>query len=956
MKTKKNNSFRIWAGILIGIYFQTSVTAQNSYISTSPNTEYFPLVTQSAVATIYMDSTDFSGVLKTAGNFRKDIERVSDQTPSIILNSEVNSTSPIIIGTLGKSKIIQDLVERNKLEVNEIEGKWETFSIQIVKNPYPNVAQALIIVGSDKRGTIFGMYDVSAEIGVSPWYWWADVPVSKNKELYVTPGKHSKGTPKVKYRGIFINDEAPALSGWSSEKFGGFNHKFYEHVFELILRLKGNYLWPAMWGSAFYDDDPKNPFLANEYGVVIGTSHHEPLMRAHDEWRRFGNGDWNYNTNPENLRKFWKEGMKRMGNNESIVTVGMRGDGDEPMSEGTAISLLENIVKDQREIIAEVTGKPTEETPQVWALYKEVQDYYDQGMRVPEDVTLLLADDNWGNIRKLPNPKEKPRAGGYGIYYHFDYVGGPRNYKWVNTTQISRVWEQMNLAYNYDAKRLWIVNVGDIKPMEFPISFFLDYAWNPEAISELNLETYAINWAKQQFGEAHATEIADLLLSYTKYNSRRKPELLSPETYSLTNYNEAEKILTDYKDLVAKAEKLNEQLAEDYKDAFYQLVLFPIQASANLNELYITAGRNKLYAKQGRAATNETAEKVKELFQRDSILTDYYHHELADGKWNHMMSQTHIGYTYWQQPEHNNMPKVEKVILPEKPEMGVAVEGSTQSWPNDSVAASLPVFDPYNDQKYYIEIFNKGKSSFNYTIKNKTAWLKISEEKGNIEDQEKIWLQVDWMKAPKGLKEVPVIIKGGNSTVAVTVKINNFKTDSIRGFVESNGYISMEAVNYSRNLQDNNQGWKKIPNLGRTASAMAPLPSLPIKRKPAKTNDYLVYDFFTTSSGEMKIDFYLSPTLDYQNEGGIEFAYSIDNSDPKILNLVNDSSDSWDTAVSNNLKIVNSEFKISSSGNHSLKIWPIDSGVVLQKIVIKSSAIKPSYLGPPESYKVKVRD
>src|SRR5690606_39010394 len=266
---------------------------------------------------------------------------------------------------------------------------------------------------------------------------------------------------------------------WVREKFGGFNHQFYEKVFELILRLKGNFLWPAMWGKSLWDDDSLSAPLADEMGVVLATTHHEPMMRAHVEWQRYGKGPWDYDKNPEVLRQFWREGLERTKGQETVVTLAMRGDGDEAMSADTNIELLERIVKDQREIIAEVTGRPAEETPQVWALYKEVQDYYDKGMRVPEDVTLLFADDNWGNIRRLPDPADK-RPGGYGVYYHFDYVGGPRNYKWLNTTQIESAWQQMRLAWAHGVDRVWIVNVGDIKPMELPISAFLDQAWDPD--------------------------------------------------------------------------------------------------------------------------------------------------------------------------------------------------------------------------------------------------------------------------------------------------------------------------------------------------------------------------------------------------------------------------------------------------------------------------------------------
>ena len=341
-------------------------------------------------------------------------------------------------------------------------------------------------------------------------------PLKKRRKFILKNGIYNYGSPSVKYRGIFINDEAPAFSGWAKEKFGGVNHFVYEKIFELMLRLKANYLWPAMWGNAFNDDDTLNPILANQYGIVMGTTHHEPMLRAQQEWKRYGKGMWNYDSNEVVLKAFWKKGIENMDSRESIVPIGMRGDGDMPMTEGSNIALLERIVKDQRQIIADVTKKPASETPQLWALYKEVQDYYDKGMRVPDDVTLLLCDDNWGNIRKLPKPGDKPRAGGYGIYYHFDYVGDPRNYKWLNTNSIPRVWEQMNLAYEYGVDRIWIVNVGDLKPMELPISFFLDYAWNTKKWNADNISDYTTQWSEQIFGQQYAKEIAKFIVCLYK--------------------------------------------------------------------------------------------------------------------------------------------------------------------------------------------------------------------------------------------------------------------------------------------------------------------------------------------------------------------------------------------------------------------------------------------------------
>src|SRR5436190_18470992 len=550
------------------------------YVSSPPARDRFALFASGSPAPLYASVRDYAGVIRAVHDLEADIGRVAGTQPAFSTDSLPRARQIVVVGTLGKNDVIDRLVREYKLDVRDVAGRWETFLTQIVEKPMPGVDRALVIAGSDKRGTIYGIYDLSQQIGVSPWYWWADVPIRHQAQLFVLPGRHTLGEPRVKYRGIFINDEAPAFSGWAREKFGGVNHRVYERVFELLLRLKGNYLWPAMWGNAFADDDSLNAKLADEYGVVMGTSHHEPMTRAQQEWRRYGKGPWNYEQNDSTLRDFWRKGIERMGSRENIVTIGMRGDGDMPMTEGSNVALLERIVADQRAIIADVTKKPASATPQLWALYKEVQDYYDKGMRVPDDVTLLFADDNWGNIRRLPSEQDRGRPGGFGIYYHFDYVGGPRNYKWINTNPIARVWEQLNLAYRSGADRIWIVNVGDLKPMEFPIQFYLDFAWNPDAIPAERLPAYTSDWAGRQFGAAYGTMIGGLITTYLKFAGRRKPELLDTATYSLDNYREAERIVADYDSLTARAESVARHLPAEYQDAYYELVLHPILAAA----------------------------------------------------------------------------------------------------------------------------------------------------------------------------------------------------------------------------------------------------------------------------------------------------------------------------------------------------------------------------------------
>jgi hypothetical protein len=928
----------------------------------------FPLFEGKNAAAIFLDAADWPGVLRAATDLQSDIERVTGVKPQIATDRAPSGKAVVIAGTLGKSPLIDRVAKSARLNVSGLAGKWESFGITTVDNPLPGVSQALVIIGSDKRGTIYGLYEVSEQIGVSPWYWWADVPPQHHQNLFIKAGAYLQGPPAVKYRGIFINDEEPAFGRWANKNFGGINSKMYAHMFELLLRLRGNYLWPAMWGKAFNEDDPLNPKLADEYGIVMGTSHHEPMMRAQQEWTKrkksgeYGNGEWNYATNEAGLKKFWNEGIERNKACENIITIGMRGDGDEAMVKGgsmdTNVKLLEKIVSDQRAMIAKHINPDVSKVPQLWALYKEVQEYYEHGMRVPDDVTLLWCDDNWGNIRRLPTPEERKRSGGAGVYYHFDYVGGPRNYKWINTNPLPKIWEQMNLAWHYGADRIWIVNVGDLKPMEVPIEFFLRMAWNPEAMPKEKIAGYQVRWAEREFGKEHAAEIADIVSKFAKYNGWRKPELVAPDTFSLTNYREAERISQAWNDVAGRAEILYPALPKEQQDAFYQLVLYPAKACATVVDMYIAAGRNALFAKQGRASANAEAARVRELFQRDKELSDFYNTKLSRGKWCHMMDQTHIGYTGWQEPKANVMPDLKDLALPDSADFGVAVDGSPEAWPGSRREAVLPPFDSLNRQHSYIDVFARGTQPFPFKAIPDKPWIVITEARAPGPGRDRrLWVNIDWGKAPAGDTQGAITISGSGNEAPVTVKLTAIKAslqqarEAQGAFGGLTGPISFMAKSATKNVPVGNVRWENIPDYGRGSSAMEVCPVTAPSVLPPASAPRLEYPVFIAKSGAYQLEAILGPTLPFVPGRGLRMAVAFDDDPPQVLDLYPkpDSAAAWAQSVRDHIRVLCSSHTFKVPGRHTLKISMVDPAVVLQKLILSNTKLPDSYFGPPES-------
>ncbi len=969
--------FTFTAGLRPGrfaiLFLALALLAQSSFalgtarfIETSSTPGCFSLC-DGPVAPIVVASNDWPGVARAAGDLAADLQRVTGKRPGLSAQPEAGKTA-IIIGTVGKSALIDQLVRENKIAVSEIAGKWESFFLQVVSRPFPGIESALVICGSDKRGTIYGIYELSEQIGVSPWHFWGDVPAQQHAKLFVKAGKFVTGPPAIKYRGIFINDEAPALTEWVRKTYGevpgrrgtaNYGRGFYTNIFEVMLRLRANYLWPAMWGNAFNEDDPENPRLADEYGIVMGTSHQEPMLRAQQEWdrgprREHGLWDWNKTNQRPALLQFWREGVRRNKNFESIITMGLRAENDSGAPVGK--ELTEEIIHLQRQILAEEVNPDLTQVPQLWCLYKEVQAYYEDGLRVPDDVTLLWAEDNWGNVRRLPTASERQRRGGAGVYYHFDYHGGPRSYQWINTSPIPKVWDQMSLAKQYGADRIWIVNVGHFnKGSEFPLEFFLRLAWDTSRWTHETLDEFTQLWAAREFGAAHAGEIASLLTTYTKFNGRRKPELLEPQTYSLTNYREFETVVADYEALALRAQKVSNALAPEQRDAFYGFVLYPIKACAQLNAMYLAAAKNALYAQQGRASANDFAAQTRALFSSQTNLVDHYNRVYAGGKWEHFMDQTYLGYTQWNPPRQNNLNaiKLTEIQLPEAARLGVAVEGSAET------TGGMLAFDKFGQASRYVEVFNAGKIPFEFSTTVSAPWILVNESRGTVEKEQRLEVSVDWRQAPPGTSTGQLVIRGAGTNFTVQINAFNPMTparEELEGFVEADGFVSLEAEHYTKNTEAGANRWIKIPNYGHTLSGMradAPAEAL---ATPGQDSPCLEYQLYLFRSGKVEVESIIGPTLSFMPGRPIRYAVSFDAEPPQEITIVpkvfegHYTNPVWSESVKNNCHKITSTHTIPTPGYHTLKIWMIDPGVVLQKNIVNTGGVKPSYLGPPESF------
>ncbi|KAF2822526.1 hypothetical protein CC86DRAFT_469866 [Ophiobolus disseminans] len=976
------------------------------------------LASRSSPVTIHADAADWPGVLRAAHDLAIDFGRVTGANgtltatgtatanASMIFNvtgisndwsvgssnssgySTSTGTGTIIVGTIGNSSLIDGMIASGQLDVSAIEGQWESYISTFVQNAGNGTGSALVIAGSDRRGAIYGIYDVSEQIGVSPWHWFADVPVRSHDSIYALQTTKTQKTPTVKYRGFFINDEAPALTGWANKIYpqspygAPFGAEFYSHVFELLLRMKANYLWPAMWNGMFNVDDLRNQPLADEYGVVMGTSHTEPMVRATQEWNKVAKGNetgWSWETNNATLYDYFMEGAVRAAPYENVITVGMRGYHDTAASSDVRTTVLEATVLAQQEILSKVHGNASQ-VPQMWCLYKEVQDYFEAGMEVPEWVTLLWTEDNWQNIRRLPVGDEKKRSGGAGVYYHFDYVGDSRNYKWLDTIQLQKTYEQMKLAKDREADRIWIVNVGDIKPSEIALSHWFDIAYDMDSYDETSVPQWTHDWAVRNFGEEHAATIAEIVDEYGSLANMRKFEWVEPSSFSILNYEEADRILARWSTIAKKAQEVSDALPAAMYPGFYQTVLHRVLAGANFVDLQIAGARNIIYAQMGRNSANRWMQHVIDAMNRDHNLTQIYH-TLLNGKWDHMMDQTHIGYQgYWQQPMRQSSPDLRYVQVLERSlagDMGVAVEGSNATIPGDDMwhgngagSLNLPAITPFTPKRW-IEIASRGTGTFSWNI-SADPFITLSKKSGTIgpnDEDVRVYVDVDWTKVANGFGKKSTLnvssstdygTQGGNPQVIVQVNKTAIPSSFSAGFVESAGQVAFEAEHYTRTSSKGNLSYMVLPQYGRTLSAVKLNTGL-AEGLTSATAPVLEYDFVTftptTAAKGLNLTLILSPSLNVNPKKPLAYIAQIDDKPEVRRQYVIDRPQpdfpvNWGKAVADNAWYNTTNHGAVAAGKHTLKLWLVESNVILQKVVLDLGGVVSSHNGPPESYRV----
>lgn len=956
---------------------------------------------------ICLEQSAFPGVIRVTEKVAHDVELVSGKKPQILVEKEIPETLEssgedwtIIAATKGKSSFLKKLEEAGSAELKELEQKKECYAWIFPEIKNRTKSNLLVIAGSDKRGTIYGLFHLSEMLGVSPFVDWCGLmpPKQEKIELREDMACISK-EPSVRYRGFFINDEWPAFGNWCNHNFGGFNAKAYDHVFELLLRLKGNYLWPAMWSARFADDGPGllNAELADEYGIIMGMSHHEPCLRQGEEYKYLRGknsvyGDaWNFRTNREGITKFWEDGLKRSGKFENVITVGMRGEADTAIMGKNAtlednIQLLRDVLKTQKKLIQEHVNPDLTRVPRMIALYKEVEEFFygDEktkglmGAEELEDVILMLCDDNYGNLRTLPTEEMRKHAGGYGMYYHLDYHGWPVSYEWINSSYLPKIWEQMSMAYDFGVRELWMVNVGDIATQEFPLSFFLDMAydfdrWGSRALN--CTQEYTRKWVRQQFGsveEETQDTIADILEQYTKIIHRRRPEALNPETYhpvqekeSSRIFEEAEQLLKKLQDVYETIEKTNPQNLS----AFIALVYYPAFGTMNLVKMQILAGWNHYYANLGAVCANDYVDEVERCMEQDRKAVEMYH-QMDQGRWYGMGMSQHIGFTHWNEDECRN-PVVMRVIPLKKRSILVAADGTAQHaegspWLDNTM--KLKDFLNPDCTRASVTLYSRSDLKAEYKVLKKPGWLSVEPMEGWLDgvSQKKVRLNLTLIKQrlPETNQDtiqdsLEIATPEGKCEITVPVYTGNLQ-DKKNVFVDTMGYLSIEAAHYVNsvpgNYKDRQVKFENLQGYGKTNSAMKAFPS-DACTVPGQDAPYLEYQFVLEESGTYEAEFYMQPSNPVTRENQLLYAVRINEEMTETVNAVEkdyqvgDQAEKWAEGVLSQIRRQTVSIKCRA-GFNTLRVYHVTPGFVLEKIVIYPMGEKPeeSYLGPAETY------
>lgn len=936
----------------------------------------------------YDEASALPGVKRTVENVKKDLELVLDAYPANYCPG-MQVGGCVIYGTLGHSEILDSLGAQGKVNYERIYGKWEVYDFRIVDNPLPGVEQTLVIAGSDKRGTIYGLYHLSEVMGVSPLVNWNHVwPEKKAQVLLSEEDNFTSKEPSVKYRGFFINDEWPAFGTWAKEHFGDANAKCYERIFELLLRLKGNYLWPAMWASNFNLDGPGllSAQLADEMGVVMSTSHHEPCMRSGEEYgmvrgKESPYGDaWDFLQNREGITRFWRDGLERNKSFENVITMGMRGENDTAiMAEATLeqnIDLIRNVLKTQNGLIKEVINEDLSQVARQIVLFTEVEEFFYGNQDTPgligdpelEGVTLMLSDNNQGSTRTLPSEAMRNHKGGYGMYYHMDMHGGPHAFEWIGSTYLPKLWEQMTAAYEYGVQEIWVANVGDVGTQEYGLSFFLDLAYDIEKWGGMDAavtRTYTREWLWQQFGSVFSSEeleqLEQVIWDYTGLLARRKHETMNEDVYHPVHFGEAQQVLELSENILEVCEKCKAKCPTEHMGAFVSLLYYPACGTANLMRMWIISGRNKLYAKQNRVDANDWADELSRCFEKDGQLTEAYHC-VDDGYFYGFGLSEHIGFTTWNS-EDNKYPLRSYVYPANEPRMIVArLEDehymTGYRWSDKPQCWKDALRPDVSEIRFSIACGSRMPIS--YRIETQCPWLEFSSMEGTVAKSEEVTLHIkkDMLTGTEqggftieniGVGKAHVIVEAENRKEALPENT----------FVEYDGYIAMEAAHFAEKQDVERGAFRVLAPYGRTGSAIKVFPVtedfLEQEERPKVT-----YRFLAKQEGRYRVRFYMAATTPVVYERKQYIGFSINGGKTQIVNTVKEEkkqfflSDQWRWEAYNHIKLAESVVECRK-GLNELHFWGVSPAIVLERVVLwlEGRELSESYLGPRESYCTK---